>query len=369
MSPEALARETAASSGAPLPGAPTCSACQQPLATGARFCPGCGTVQSTRSNRTPLVAARNATSPEGTCRHCGAGLDAPEARFCRSCGQVVAAPPLFAAIRTGRGEARREPGHCRSCGSAFGPTAKFCPTCGVATRLGRGTPEDQALSDPAWYRVVRGLSLLLEGNVVLVVAGVAAVVVATGLSLLTPDLREVRLVRAGLMGAAALAAALGLVLGVTGERLLGSAPDEARLRPLAWATTAAGAATAVFAIGALAGLGASGFEPVGAPGFVLVLTALAIVAFLVRLVCFSTLLGRLGVALRQYRIAQGSVGFVVFLGVGVGVVGLVTLLFREARASVRTFSELLALCFGLLVMWWYLVLVRRGRDLMRQRLP
>jgi uncharacterized protein YybS (DUF2232 family) len=51
------------------------------------------------------------------------------------------------------------------------------------------------------------------------------------------------------------------------------------------------------------------------------------------------------------------------------VVGLVTLLFREARASVRTFSELLALSFGLLVMWWYLVLVRRGRDLMRQRLP
>jgi hypothetical protein len=239
----------------------------------------------------------------------------------------------------------------------------------VATRLGRGTPEDQALSDPAWYRVVRGLGLLLEGNVVLVVAGITAVVVATALSLLTPDLREVRLVRAGLMGAAALAAALGLLLGVGGERLLGAAPAEARLQPLGWATAGAGAATALFAIGALVGLGAGGFAPGPAPRLVRVLTALAIVAFLVRLVCFSSLLGRLAVALRQYRIAQSSVGFVVFLGVGVGVVGLVTLLFREARPSVRTFSELLALAFGLLVLWWYLVLLRRSRDLMRQRLP
>jgi hypothetical protein len=126
---------------------------------------------------------------------------------------------------------------------------------------------------------------------------------------------------------------------------------------------------ALLAVIALAWMGSAGFDPARVPAGAAKLGAAALLFFLARLVAISTLLRQIAFALRHYRIAQGSVGFIVFIGVGIAVVGLINLLFQSARESVQTFAQLLALAFALLVAFWYLNMVRRGRDLVRQRLP
>mgnify|MGYP001131311923 CR=1 FL=1 len=97
------------------------------------------------------------------------------------------------------------------------------------------------------------------------------------------------------------------------------------------------------------------------------LGALALLLLVGRLVAFATLLRRFAFALRSYRIAQGSVGFILYVGVGLALVGLLGLLFREASSSAQTFSELLFLAFVSGMALWALGMARRSRDLVRRR--
>jgi hypothetical protein len=216
--------------------------------------------------------------------------------------------------------------------------------------------------------VLHGLALIWEGNVTLFSAAVCATAVITLLSLVGPDWGRLAMVRTALLGAAGLATVVGLALNGWGEVLCLAVPAAARARIQVLVTLVLGSASAVFGITSLAWLGMQGFDVSAVSRGAVSLALVSLLCLLGRMVAFSTLLRRIAFALRHYRIAQGSVGFIVFIGVGLAVVGLVNLLFQSARPAAQTFAELLALAFALLVVLWYLSMLRRSRELVRARL-
>jgi hypothetical protein len=305
------------------------------------------------------------------CFACGEELGEEPDLFCRSCGQVLGERELAAgqvASHSGGRQAHR-PGLCHGCGAPLPTDRKFCATCGTASGLARISPSDLVARDPGWYRVVKGLGLVFEGHVTLVVAAIAATAVVTLLGLFAASWSQLATVRAALLGAASLAGVVGLALAVAGEVICLSAPAESKVRLPTLVTLCIGGVSALLGIVALILMGAVGFDPARIPGVVVQLGAAALLLFIARLVAFSTLLRQMAFALQHYRIAQGSVGFTVFIGVGLAVVGLLNLLFQSARPAAQTFAQILAVAFALLVAFWYLNIVKRGRDLVRQRLP
>ncbi|MFH2009939.1 MAG: zinc ribbon domain-containing protein [bacterium] len=348
----------------------TCGDCGAACPGTLKFCGSCGALQ--RPPRSALdrpERADHGATDGPACRVCGAATD-EGARFCRQCGQVQAErAPLVAQRESGSLGGGQQRGVCHGCRTPLEQGRLFCPSCGTASRLARVSRSELMVHDPSWYRVVRGLGLVWEGHVTLIVAAVAATAVVTVLSLFGVSWGKLEMVRAGLLGAAALAAVVGIVLGVIGEVFCLAAPRESRTRVPALVTLGIGAASALLIVITLAWMGAVGFDPGRIPSAALTLGAVALLLFVARLLAFSTLLRHMAFALQHYRIAQGSVGFMIFIGVGLAVVGLINLLFQSARPSVQTFAQLLAVAFALLVIFWYLNMVRRGRDLVRQRLP
>ena len=249
------------------------------------------------------------------------------------------------------------------------PERRFCAKCGSASRRFRTTTADVLLHDPGWYRVVKGLGLVWEGHVTLIAAVVVATAVITVLSLVGPEWNKLEIVRAGLLGASGLAVVVGMVIALVGKAFCLAAPSGARTRVPTIVTLAIGLASAVLGGGVLIWMGLTGFSPERISGSALILGGIYLMLFLAQMVAFSFLLRQMAFALRHYRIAQGSVGFIVFIGVGLAVVGMLNLLFQYARPAAKTFAELLAVAFALLTAFWYLNMVRRGRDLVRQRLP
>lgn len=348
----------------------TCSQCGAPLRPGARFCAGCGVRQRTEP-AAEVAPRRESTAADRACRSCGAPLAGEVGRFCRVCGQLLNPADLSVEPLPGsrRGPGQLEPGQCPGCGRPAVGERRFCQHCGSALRITRRSQSEVVAEDPGWFRVVKGLGYIWEGNVTLVASAVLAIAVITLLSLVGPDWARLPLVRAGLLGGAGLGAATGMLLVVRGELFCLSIPRSSG----AWISAVVSAGFgALFTLAGLAALGllaSRGFAVARLPDPVLVLAALAAAFLILRLVAFSTMLRRVAFALRHYRIAHGSVGFIVFIGLGLAVVGLCHLLFQSARAAVQTFSELLAVAFVLLTMLWYLTMTRRGRDLVKQRLP
>jgi hypothetical protein len=233
---------------------------------------------------------------------------------------------------------------------------------------GRSARADGLASEPGWRVVVRGLTRIWEGGLTIASAVVAAAAVLTLFSLAGPGGEQGGLLRLGLLGAASVASLVGLGLMIWGDALCVRIPRVARARVHATVVLALSAGAAVLGAATLVQLAQLGFELDGASGLAPLATA-CVLALLARQVAFSVLLRRLAFALRHYRIAQGAVGFIVFTGVGLAVVGLVSLLFRSAAPAARTFGELLALAFGALVAIWALSMIRRSRDLVQARLP
>ncbi len=198
-------------------------------------------------------------------------------------------------------------------------------------------------------------------------AVVAAAAVLTLFSLAGPSGERGGLLRLGLLGAASVASLVGLGLMIWGDALCLRIPRVARARVQATVVLALSAVAALLGAATLVQLAQLGFELDVASGVTPLATA-CVLALLARQVAFSVLLRRLAFALRHYRIAQGAVGFIVFTGVGLAVVGLLSLLFRSAPPAARTFNELLAMAFGALVAIWALSMSRRSRDLVQARL-
>lgn len=356
------------------PPAHACMECGAAVEPSARFCPSCGVMQRQSLARTlPQRVERRADGDEavGLCFACGEELGEESARFCRGCGQVLRERQRtmgHVASRSGGRQAHR-PGLCHGCGTTLPAGRKFCAACGTASRLARISPSEMVANDPGWYRVVKGLGLVFEGHLTLVVAAIVATAVITVLGLFAASWSQLATVRAALLGAATLAGGVGLALAVVGEVICLSAPAESKVRLPALVTLCIGGVSALLGVVALILMGSVGFDPERIPGVAVQLAAAALLLFIARLVAFSTLLRRMAFALQHYRIAQGSVGFIVFIGVGLAVVGMINLLFQSARPAVQTFAQLLAVAFALGVAFWYLNIVKRGRDLVRQRLP
>lgn len=360
----------------PAPEGTACEGCGAPLPDDHRFCRACGAVRPRSGpggERGALVSQAGvgtASSGEGACPACGAAQPAELPPFCRQCGHRLGA--------AARGLGFREPaapaatvgatasGRCRSCGEALAPERKFCPACGTATAR-QGDAEPGGLKDPAWRVVTAGLSHVFEGTALLVAAAVFAAAVATLVSLFDLGAGD-GMLRVGLLGAASLAAVAGLGLILWGDVLDLRVPPKAKGRVHAVVVLGLGAAAGVTGLIALGRLAAAGFDGAAVPRGATLLGAVALLLVLGRLVAFATLLRRLAFALRHYRIAQGSVGFIVYVGVGLAVVGLLNLLFRSAADAARTFGELLALAFVAGTALWAIGMARRSRDLVRQRL-
>ncbi len=241
--------------------------------------------------------------------------------------------------------------------------------CGAVSRVGRISPSELLAHDPGWYRVVKGLGLVFEGHVTLVVAAIVATAMVTVLGLFAPSWRLLPTVRVATLGAAAVAGAVGLLLGLAGEAVCLGAPARSGVRAPVLLSLAMGGTSTLLGVAALLIMGGASFNPADTPAVAFWLAGVASLLLVLRLVVFSVLLRRVAFALQHYRIAQGSVGFIVFIGVGMAMVGLINMLFRAARPAAQTFAQLLAVAFALGVAFWYLNIVRRGRDLVRQRLP
>jgi hypothetical protein len=219
----------------------------------------------------------------------------------------------------------------------------------------------------AWLVVVEGLSRVWWGTLTLVIALVFATAASTLLTLFAVDPTGGAL-RTALLGASAVGVAVGLLLVLWGDLLDLRLPSLAQGRWHALVVLLLGAGATITGLLALARAAPGGFDPDAVPRSAQVLGALASILLLGRLVAFATLLRRLAFALRNYRIAQGSVGFILYVGVGLAVVGLLGLLFREASSSAQTFSELLSLAFVSGMAFWALGMARRSRDLVQRRL-
>jgi predicted amidophosphoribosyltransferase len=354
-----------------------CSDCGEAVDPSARFCLSCGVLQRRHKARVVSQRVGRVADGEGTdgpvCFACGEKLDPEKARFCRGCGQALQEAEQnrsrgLSASRKG-GTRAQGPGLCHGCDAPLPVGQKFCATCGTASRLARMVPSEMVANDPGWYRVVKGLGLVFEGHLTLVVAAISATAVVTVLGLFGASWSQLAMVRAALLGAATLAAVVGLALAVVGEVICLSAPAESKVRVPTLVTLCIGAVSALLGIVALALMGSAGFDPARFPTMTAGLVVAALVLFVARLVAFSTLLRQMAFALQHYRIAQGSVGFIVFIGVGLAVVGMINLLFQSARPAAQTFAQLLAVAFALGVVFWYLNIVKRSRDLVRQRLP
>lgn len=360
----------------PIPPAQLCFECDAAVEPSARFCLSCGVVQRHSTARSRVLTERDeraqgesADGPE--CFACGEALGEDPGSFCQGCGQVLRERQLAVgqvASRSG-GRPTRRPGHCHSCDAPLPAGQKFCATCGTASRLARISPSEMVAQDPGWYKVVKGLGLVFEGHLTLVVAAISATAVVTVLGLFASSWSQLATVRAALLGAATLAAGVGLALAVVGEVICLSAPAESKVRLPTLVTLCIGGVSALLGIIALILMGAVGFDPARIPNAAVQLATAALLLFIARLVAFSTLLRQMAFSLQHYRIAQGSVGFIVFIGVGLAVVGMINILFQSARPAAQTFAQLLAVAFALAVVFWYLNIVKRGRDLVRQRLP
>ncbi len=347
----------------------SCDQCGEELAPGAQFCRACGTVRA--QPHLAVADASPAADPEvqgDQCPACGAAVEV-DSSFCRQCGAHLAEPPAAQEATSAKvrpAAAGRGP-KCRSCGADLSAEQRFCRVCGTATAEARSVDRSGIARDPAWPLVVRGLTLIFEGSLTLVAASVTAAAVITLLSMFEPDGDTAEALRVGLLGAASLAALVGLGLMVWGDATNLWIPRTAKARVHALVVLVAGGVSTLLATLALLRIAWSGFEPAAfsAAG---PLTVAALLVLLGRWVAFTTLLRRLAFALHHYRIAQGAIGFVVFTGVGLGVVGLIHLLFRTATEAAQTFAELLGLAFVVLVAMWALSLARRGRDLVRAQL-
>ncbi len=356
----------------PPPGL-VCFDCGEAVGPSGRFCQSCGLMQraprSLPKRATPVAAADPEQGP--VCFACGAAVDEDSSGFCRSCGQVLHERALAVgqvASHSGGRQGRR-PGHCHGCDAELPAGQMFCAVCGTASRLVRISPSELVAQDPGWYRVVKGLGLVYEGHVTLVVAAIAATAMLTVLGLFEVSWSQLNSVRAALLGAASLAAVVGMVMALVGKVIILSAPAESKVRLPTLVTLCIGAACTLLAMIVLIYMGSVGFDPARIPVFADRLSAGVVLLFFAQLVAFSTLLRQMAFSLQHYRIAQGSVGFIVFIGVGLAVVGLINMLFQSARPAAQTFATLLAIAFTLLVAFWYLNIVKRGRDLVRQRLP
>lgn len=362
------------------PGAAHC-ACGAVVGPSFRFCKECGVA---RPRHAAAVTAAVDEPPdlqaEGPpCLGCGAPLADPQARFCRRCGHRVQRDEEpghgLASARGGsdagsgaaseKHDGKAAQTRCRSCGKELGAGRKFCPSCGALASAGRS--DQLAEAAPAWYRVVEGLSRVWWGTLTLVIALVFVAAASTLLNLFSLDRADGGL-RAALLGAGALGVALGLALLLWGDLLDLGLPSLAKGRWHALVVFLCGAGASLTGLLALGRLAAQGFDLDKAPRSAEVLGALAFLLLVSRLVAFATLLRRLAFALRNYRIAQGSEGFILYVGVGLALVGLLGLLFREASSSAQTFGELIALAFVSGMALWALSLARRSRDLVRQRL-
>jgi predicted amidophosphoribosyltransferase len=355
-----------------LQGAHACLECGQAMGPSQRFCPACGGLKRAGRSlpqRAEAVAARD-PSAGARCFGCGAPQGEEPAQFCRACGQGLRERQLIAGQLASHSGGRpvHRPGFCHGCGAALPAESRFCGACGTASRLARVSPADRVARDPGWYKVVRGLALVYEGHVTVVAAAISATAVMTVLGLFAADWSQLGALRAALLGAAALAGLVGLVLAVAGEVVCLAAPAESKVRLPALVTLALGGAAATLGALALILMGSVGFDTARLPAGAATLGALALLLFIAHLVAFSTMLRQMAFALQHYRIAQGSVGFIVFIGVGLAATGLINLLFQSARPSAQTFAQLLAVAFALLVAFWYLSIVKHGRDFVRQRL-
>lgn len=215
--------------------------------------------------------------------------------------------------------------------------------------------------------MVEGLSRVWWGTLTLVVALVFAAAASTLLTLFALDPAGGGL-RTALLGASAVGVGVGFSLLLWGDLLDLRLPSLAQGRWHALVVLLLGAGAMLTGLLALLRAASSGFDPDAVPRSAQVLGALALLLLVGRLVAFATLLRRFAFALRSYRIAQGSVGFILYVGVGLALVGLLGLLFREASSSAQTFSELLFLAFVSGMALWALGMARRSRDLVRRRL-
>lgn len=356
------------------PPAHSCNDCGSTVEPSAGFCPSCGAMQRSPLARALPPRAEVALDPDeaqGLCLTCGEALGEEPTAFCRSCGQVVRDRQVAVGQVASHGGGRQahRPGLCHGCGAPLPAGRKFCTACGTASRLARISPSEMVAQDPGWYRVVKGLGLVFEGHLTLVLAAITATAVVTVLGLFATSWSQLPTVRAALLGAATLAGGVGLTLAVVGEAICLSAPAESEVRLPTLVTLGIGSASALLGVVALILMGTVGFDPARIGGVAVQLAAAAMVLFIAHLVAFSALLRKMAFALQHYRIAQGSVGFIVFIGVGLAVVGMINLLFQSARPAAQTFAQLLAVAFALGVAFWYLNIVKRGRDLVRQRLP
>lgn len=281
-------------------------------------------------------------------------------------GASEAASGSRGSLGAGRATEKGGSGRCRSCGVELIPGRRFCPTCGVLVSSGRSA-DAGALRHPGWHVVVDGMSRIYWGTLTLVFALVFAAAASTVINLFSLDFAEGGL-QAALMGASAIGVALGFALLLWGDILDLRIPSPAQGRWHALVVLLLGGGAAVSGILALGSSASSGFDPDRIPSGASLLGALALLLLVGRLVAFAALLRRLAFALRNYRIAQGSVGFILYVGIGFAVVGLLGLLFREASSSAQTFGELLGLAFVSGLALWSLGMARRSRDLVRQRL-
>ncbi|MDY0004459.1 MAG: zinc ribbon domain-containing protein, partial [Polyangia bacterium] len=258
------------------------------------------------------------------CRRCGHRLPEKEGQAIRDARWGMQASSVGGSKGTDNGS-KSQVGRCRVCGEELNSDRKFCPACGAAKVTSLADDVVGGANARAWHVIVEGLSRVWWGTLVLVVALVFAAASGTLLTLFASEPSGGGL-RSALWGASAVGLALGLCLLLWGDLMDLRLPSGVKGRWQALAVFLLGMGAAVTGLVALAQSIPSGFDPDTLPRSAQVFGALALVFLVGRQVAFAALLRRLAFALRNYRIAQGSVGFIIYVGLGLALVGLLGLL-------------------------------------------